>query len=148
MNESEKKTLRLSLAREEGFRFRVRFGREGVSDLMTDEPPPLGQGSGPNPSLLLGTAVANCLASSLLFCLQRSRVEVGNLDAEVEIAMIRNEQGRFRIPEIGVRLAPVVSADAAGKMERCRELFESFCVVTESVRKGIDVRVTLEPKSS
>jgi organic hydroperoxide reductase OsmC/OhrA len=148
MNESEPKKLRVNLSREEGFRFRVRFEREGMPELMTDEPPPLGQGTGPNPSLLLGTAVANCLASSLLFCLQRSRVEVGSLEAEVEISMIRNEQGRFRIPSIGVRLAPVVSPEAAEKMERCRELFESFCVVTESVRKGIEVGVTVEPRTS
>lgn len=145
MNESEHKTPRLSMTREENYRFRIRFGREGVPDLLTDEPPPVGQGAGPSPALLLGAAVANCLASSLLFCLQRSRVEVGGLEAAVEVSMVRNAQGRFRIPGIDVRLAPAVTPEAQEKMTHCLEIFESFCVVTESVRNGVDVRVTVEP---
>lgn len=32
-------------------------------------------------------------------------------------------------------------------MRRCLELFEGFCVVTQSVRRGIDVDVAVEPVS-
>jgi hypothetical protein len=30
-------------------------------------------------------------------------------------------------------------------MQRCLELFEDFCVVTQSVRAGINVEVDVEP---
>ena len=31
------------------------------------------------------------------------------------------------------------------RVERCLELFEDFCVVTQSVRNGIEVDVAVEP---
>ncbi len=49
----------------DGYKFEIDFGDAG--HLFSDEPPPLGEGEGPNPSRLLAAAVANCLAASLLF---------------------------------------------------------------------------------
>jgi organic hydroperoxide reductase OsmC/OhrA len=145
MAEVESNGVSVSLAREEGFRFRVRFGAEGVT-MVTDEPPPLGAGSGPNPSALLAAAVGNCLASSLLFCMQKRRLEVGEFPVEVRTTTVRNAEGRMRIGEIRVCLAPTVTPDVRAQMGRCLELFESFCVVTESVRAGIEVKVAVEPR--
>jgi uncharacterized OsmC-like protein len=70
MTEAAAKPSRTSLTREEGFRFRVRFDQDGMGELVTDEPPPLGQGRGPDPSRLLAAAIGNCLAASLLFCIE------------------------------------------------------------------------------
>lgn len=56
----------------------------------------------------------------------------------------------MRVSGIEVALAPELadSADAA-KLLRCQDLFEDFCVVTASIRKGIDVRVGIaEPRES
>jgi len=137
---------RVSLAREEGFRFRVRFGAEGIPAIITDEPPPVGAGAGPNPSALLAAAVGNCLASSLLFCMQKARLEVQGIEAEVRTTTVRNDAGRMRIGEVRVCLAPTVTPEVREKMARCLEVFESFCVVTESVRRGIEVKVAVEPR--
>ena len=49
----------------DGYKFEIDFGEAG--QLFSDETPPLGEGTGPNPSRLLAAAVANCLAASLLF---------------------------------------------------------------------------------
>ena len=59
--------------------------------------------------------------------------------------MVRNERGRYRIGQLRVRLAPDVVADPDGRMARCLNLFQDFCIVTESVRHGIPVDVTVEP---
>ena len=139
---------RVSLAREEAFRFRVRWGGRGAPYLVTDEPPPLGAGAGPNPSELLAAAVGNCLASSLLFCMQKARLEVTDLDAEVVATTVRNQTGRLRIGEIRVHLSPAVGPEVREKMGRCLELFESFCIVTESVRHGFEVKVAVEPREA
>lgn len=47
------------------------FDNPALPVLVTDEPPPLGGDAGPNPARLLGTAVANCLAASLLFSMRK-----------------------------------------------------------------------------
>ena len=144
MSESAEKTSRTTLTREEGYRFRVRFDHEGMPDLLTDEAPPIGEGKGPNPSRLLATAVANCLAASLLFCLGKARLSVDGLEAEVVTEFARNEAGRLRIGGLRVRLSPQWTAETAAKAQRCLGIFESFCVVTESVRHGLPVTVEVD----
>lgn len=135
----------ITLSREQDYRFRIHFPG-GAHELITDEPPPLGGGAGPNPSALLAAAIANCLASSLLFCFSKQRIETGAFDATVEVATTRNAEGRLRIAGVTVTLAPEVSAADRERMNRCVELFESFCIVTESVRSGIPVTVAVEPR--
>ena len=144
MSQTIEKTSRTMLAREEGYRFRVRFDREGVPDLITDESPPLGEGKGPNPARLLSTAVGNCLAASLLFCLGKARISLEGLEAEVLTEFTRNAEGRLRIAGIRVRLLPHWTEETAAKARRCLEIFEDFCVVTEAVRHGVPVEVRVD----
>jgi organic hydroperoxide reductase OsmC/OhrA len=125
-----------------GYAFRADF-EDTLVPLQTDEPPPLGKGNGPSPSRLLAVAVGNCLASSLLHCLRKARVEVRELDASVAATLARNEDGRLRIESLDVTLDPKLSPEQSDRLSRCTDLFEDYCVVTESVRHGIDVRVTV-----
>lgn len=134
----------MRLQREAGYRFVVQFPG-GAPPLGVDEPPPLGAGSGPNPSALLGAAIADCLSASLVYCLERAHVEVGDVGAEAEVHFTRNAAGRLRVGSVDVNLHPVIGAPPGGRADRCLELFEDFCVVTESVRQGIEVSVTVEP---
>jgi uncharacterized OsmC-like protein len=122
----------------------VAFGLDGVPDLTLDEPPPLGEGRGPNAARLIAAAVGNCLAASLTFCLRRSRIQVRQLRATVEGTFARNERGRLRIGEIRVKLAPDVAPEDRDRMSRCLDLYEDFCIVTESVRNGFPVTVEVE----
>ncbi|MBM3790311.1 MAG: OsmC family protein [Acidobacteria bacterium] len=123
------------------FEFRVKFDKEEFAELRMDEPAPLGSDSAPNASRILAAAVGNCLSASLLFCLRKSHAEVRSIRTDVQVELSRNEQGKLRIGRIAVAIEPEMAAADAAKLERCRELFEDFCVVTQSVRQGIDVRV-------
>lgn len=126
---------------QQGFQFLVDFQQEGVATLRTDEPPPLGEGAGPNPTRLLAAAVGNCMSASLKFCLERSRIEVLDMKATVEGTTTRNERGRIRIAGMRVRLEPVVAPGDLERMGRCLEMFEDFCIVGQSVSEGIDMSV-------
>lgn len=132
-------TLRL----EDGYRLAADPGVEGVSPITVDEPPPVGGGQGPNPARLLGIAVAGCLTESLLFCLRKARVEVEDLEARARVRLERNERNRLRIAGIEVELQPEFPTADSARIARCEDLFEDYCLVTESVRRGVpvDVRV-------
>lgn len=122
----------------------VDFTLDGVPVLGVDEPPPLGKGRGPNPAHLLGAAIGSCLASSLLFCLSKARVDVKELRTTVRGTVVRNAEGRLRIGAIEVTLSPSVSDEDRARVQRCRAIFEDFCLVTQSVREGIDIAVEVQ----
>ncbi|MDA8398925.1 MAG: OsmC family protein [Actinomycetota bacterium] len=136
----------ISLDLEDGYRFMVDLG-DAFERLAVDEPPPLGAGGGPNASALLVAAVANCLSASLLYCLRRAHVDVTAMHCEAKASPTRNAEGRLRIGSMRVVLQPVISPGTEGRVERCLELFENFCVVTESVRAGIGVSVEVDAAS-
>nr|WP_240922600.1 OsmC family protein [Oleiagrimonas sp. C23AA] len=123
------------------YRFEVRFNDTSAASLVTDEPPPLGEGVGPNPSRLLAAAVANCLAASLLFATRKFHDDPGMLDAQVEVELSRNEQRRWRITHIDVHLAMEQEASQMAHLQKALAQFEDFCVVTQSVRQGIAIDV-------
>jgi uncharacterized OsmC-like protein len=130
----------------EGFAFRTRFDKQHHVDLFSDEPPPLGKDSGPNPARILAAAVGNCLSASLLFCLSKAGISA-HVDAEVTVELVRNERKRLRIGTVDVTLHTKLPENTAG-LEGCLDLFEDFCVVTESVREGLDVRVHVKSDAS
>ena len=138
----------VSMELQDGYRFLVDFDQEGVSPLLMDEPEPLGDGAGPNAARLLAAAVGNCLSASALYCLRRARIDVYGMQTTVEASLERNEAGRLRVKAVRVRIEPVVDESQRARMQRCVELFEDFCVVTQSVREGIDVDVAVEPISA
>jgi len=140
---SEEKTFNVDMTREEGFVFHVNFGLEGVEPLVMDEPAPLGGDSGPNASKVLAATVGNCLCASLLFCLQKSKVDVSGMKATVDGVMARNQEGRWRISEMNVEISPEVSEGSGKKLGRCVELFESFCIVSQSIEQGIPINVSV-----
>lgn len=135
----------LTLEARDGYEQVADFGLEGVAPLVVDEPAPLGAGSGPNPSRLLGTALGSCLGASLLFCLRKARIDVQGLRTTVEGELGRNARGRLRIRRMSVRLEPVIPVAQHDRITRCTEIFEDFCVVTASVRPAIELEVEVVP---
>jgi uncharacterized OsmC-like protein len=139
--ETPKEPIRVKLLSD--YRFLVTYPGHEDAPLLMDEPEPLGAASGPNASAVLASAVGNCLSASLLYCLRRARIEVEDLETSVMLQQGRNEHGRLRITGMDVVVKPTI-ASRSGRVDRCLEIFEDFCVVTESVRNGIDVSVNVE----
>ena len=140
----EEKEFDLTLTLTEGFQFDTEFDGEKMANLMFDEPPPMGEDEGPNAARVLGAAVGNCLSASLLFCLRKARVQVEGMRTEVHGRIVRNEQGRFRIENIAVRLLTDIPPEDQSRVDRCLKVFEDFCIVSASVRRGVDIDVAVE----
>jgi organic hydroperoxide reductase OsmC/OhrA len=134
----------LSMEQVRNYEFRVKFDKEGLPDLILDEPSPLGHDAGPNATRILAAAIANCLSASLLFCTKRARVELGPIHTEIKMQLVRNENKRLRVGKVEVVIDPRLSEADKEKAARCLQIFEDFCVVTQSVRQGIDVAVSVK----
>ena len=136
----EAKTIELQLNLVGKYKFEIDFGEFGK--IESDETPPLGDGHGPNPSRLLAAAVANCLAASLMFAIRKFHGEPGKLTAKVNATIDRVDK-HWRVTHIDVALQLGNSAAAIPHLQRALAQFEDFCVVTQSVRKGIAVDVSV-----
>lgn len=147
---SETHDYKVDLRFVRGYEFVATFADgEILPPIVFDEPAPLGEGSGPNAAAVLAAAIGDCLAASFAFCLRKVRLEPVDMTAAVVAHVARNEQGRFRISGIDVELSPEVLEQDRSRMQRCQQLFEDFCIVTESVRRGIPVNVkVVEPTST
>lgn len=130
------------LRHEGGYKFSVAFD-ELPGTFKADEEAPLGEGWGPSPAMMLSSAVGHCLSSSLAFCLEKSRVPLKDIAADVKTSLKRNDRGRWRIGGIKVDMRVSVNENDKEKLNRCRGMFEDFCILTESIRQGIIVDVNV-----
>ena len=127
----------------DGFEFRVSFDKEQFAPLRMDEPAPLGHDAAPNAARILAAAIGNCLAASLVFSLKKANVATSGVRADVDVEIVRNEAHRLRIGKIDVTIHTNLPPDDAA-LASCLGTFEEFCMVTQSVREGIDVAVHVQ----
>jgi uncharacterized OsmC-like protein len=132
------KTIHVRLERIRDFQFRVSF-EDAPREWITDAHEPHGGGTGPEPVELFSAAIANCLLSSLVGCLRRARIAPSHLGADVATTLVRNERGRQRVGSVVVSIHLDVEPEDRERLGPCLRVFEDYCTVTESVRKGIPV---------
>lgn len=132
----------VSLTQIENFRFDNHFAG-GDFRLLTDEPAPLGDNTGPSPSQLLVAAAANCLSASLLFSARKFHVALEPLSCRAAATIERNDRQRLRVSRIEVTLQCGQAAREQANLPRLMDSFEDFCTVSQSIGQGIDVRLTV-----
>jgi hypothetical protein len=112
----EGSTVKVGVTWEKDLIFKVNFEGIEVPDVMVDE-------TNKNEAEMTGVTPARLLA----------RATTG-----------RDPDGRLRVQEISVDLHPKTTDPTAMKrLAECKKVFEKFCTVTESVRKGIKVLVNV-----
>lgn len=135
--------MSVTVTQVQDYQFLVDFGG-AIPSLQADEPEPLGAGEGPSPSELLLAAVANCLTASLLFALRKFKQDAGGIRATAEARIERNAERRLRVQDITVAIHLGNAADSIESLDRILTQFEDFCTVSQSVRQGIPIIVTVE----
>ncbi|MCC7497990.1 MAG: OsmC family protein [Bryobacterales bacterium] len=133
----------ITLEQLDDYEFKVRFDKPQYPEWLLDEPAPLGRDAGPNATRALAAAVGNCLSASLLFCARKAKVEIGPIRTQVRTQIARGERSRLRIVKVAVQIDPAIAEADRSRALRCLELFEDYCVVTQSVRDGIEVEVSV-----
>jgi len=128
----------VTLVQRQGYQFEHHYGPE-VAVLLSDEPPPLGAGQGPDPVELLCSAVGNCLSASIWFAFQKYKDDPAPLRTEVKATVGKNERGRSRVQGLAVDLHLGRPAAELGHLQRVLDTFEDYCTVTQSVAAAIPV---------
>jgi uncharacterized OsmC-like protein len=128
----------VTLTQLQGYQFEHRYGPD-IPVLLSDEPAPLGTGTGPDPVELLASAVGNCLSASLWFACQKYKDDPSPLRTEVKATVGKNERGRVRVLGLAVDLHLGKPAAELGHLQRVRDTFEDYCTVTQSVAGAIPV---------
>ena len=122
--------------------FTVDFG-QALPALRVDEAEPIGGGTGPHPEQLMIAGVANCLCASLVFALGKFRQDGKGVTAQATCRIERNAEQRLRIVGIDVRISLGAAAAEMPRIDRVLAQFERFCTVSESVKLGIPVAVSV-----
>ena len=133
----------VTITQQSNYQFIVDFGA-GIPPLQADEQPPLGAGEGPTPSQLLVAAVTNCLSASLFFALQKYKQDAGGIVTTGTARIDRDDNKRLRVQEIAITIRLGKNGSEIDQLGRILTQFEEFCTVTQSVRRGIPVNVTVE----
>ncbi len=138
MSETQTVTLRQL----HNYQFQTEFSPE-LPKLVSDEPEPLGAGSGPNPVSLLLAAVGACMSSSFHFAMTKFRESPGTIITTATAAIGRDENKRLRVQNIDIMIKFENSASAIGHLDRILGQFEQFCTVGASVARGIPIKVSV-----
>ncbi len=142
----EDKKVEVNIEHIKDLQFKVSFDSVGFEMLM-DEPEPIGSNEGPNPSQILSASIGNCLSASLIFCLKKARADINGLKTKITTTIKRMDKGRMRIGGSSVEITLDIADGQENRLSNCLDLFEDYCIVTQSVRDGIEVGVQVKNKS-
>lgn len=136
----------VTLERLSGMQFKTTFDFDHFPELMFDEPEnvPTGKNEYPNASRILAAAVGNCLSASLTFCLEKRKVPLDNLTTVVKGTLGRSEEGYWRIQKLDVEMHikyDELTESVEKSFERCKNLFFNYCIVSASIKEGIEINV-------
>ena len=134
------KRVSVNLKQQQDYRFEIRFD-DNMPALISDEPEPLGTGTGPSPVQMLCAAVGNCLSDSLLFAFRKFKQVPEPLRCEVTAEVGRNAENRLRVLNMNARIDLGVPENKLDQLARVLDQFEDFCTVTQSVGQGIPITI-------
>ena len=143
----------IDLKLEKNMIFKVNLDYEKIKELFIDET--IDDRSnvwGPDAAQLLAMAVLGCLNASFIFCLNKRNLTIDDLEAHAEVSFKKNEKGYVRVKKIDVNIFPKTNDPATLKrINQCikkikddKMFFEESCIITASVREGIDVDVKVK----
>ncbi len=139
---NDKSTFDVNVKHIENMKFQVSFDHEEMGTITTDETEDIGgDGTGPSPGRLLAAATLNCMMASFLFCLNKKRIEIEGFEGNIS-GTVERVEGRWRITKLDAVLRP--EAEDKERIQQCIKIFEDYCIVTQSVKNGIDIDVKVE----
>lgn len=137
---------KVGLKQQEEMVFKCNLGNINMDNLYIDEKHKKEIDKiGPSPIKLLALSILGCLAASFVFCIKKRGLSLANLEGEAETIVARNNKGFWRIKKINISLIPKTNDIFIKKrIVQCKKFFEKYCIISESVRLGIDIDLNIE----
>ena len=143
MSNEYKSEVGISL--EEELIFKCDLGQIKMQNLYIDERKIKTERIGPSPVKLLALSVLSCLAASFEFCLEKKNLTLSDLEGKAEITIARNKKKFWRVKRIDIEILPKIdNPEIRKRVDQCKQLFEQYCIISESLRKGIEINVNFE----
>ncbi len=136
---------KVGLKQEEEMIFKCDFGSLKTVNLYIDEKNKKeDEKMGTSPAKLLALSVLGCIAASFSFCLQTKNFSLSGLEGKAEVTIARNDKGFWRVKKIDVEMIPKIDTPEIRKRaDQCKNYFEQYCIILESLRTGFEVSVNL-----
>lgn len=137
---------KVGLKLEEQMLFKCDLGQIKMHNLYIDERKKKRNDKiGPSPVKLLALSVLSCLLASFEFCLEKKNLELSDLEGKAEIIIARDKKNFWRVKKIDIDILPKIdNPEMRKRVDQCKRLFEQYCIISESLRKGIEINVNLE----
>ncbi len=138
--------VKVGLKLQENMLFKCELGNVKMQDLYIDERnKKKHEKIGPSPIKLLALSVLSCLAACFEFCLQKKGFTLSDLDGRAEVTFLRKDKDFWRIKKIDVDILPKIdNLEMRKSIAQCKGLFEQHCIISESLRKGMEINVNLK----
>jgi len=122
-------------------------------EIVFDEPEPRGHDEHPSPVMYFLGSLAACQMAVLASALKKARVDDYHITVEAasdrgwgEVADEMPEGTAQRIDHIDIDLTLEVPEEHEARAQRCLEVYDTGCIVGQSLKAGVDYtpRTTLE----
>ncbi|MFX1572963.1 MAG: OsmC family protein [Promethearchaeota archaeon] len=142
---SKESRVKVGIKLEEEMTYRCDLGKIKMEDLFIDETHDTYTDKiGPHPSSLLALSVLGCLAASFTFCLKKKGFTLKELTGKAEVITRRNERGFWRVKAINIDIIPKIdNLNMRKRADICMKFFEQYCIISESLRAGMEVNVNI-----
>jgi putative redox protein len=116
------------------------------SEIIIDEPESFhGEDQGPSPIeyFLIGTG--SCIASSLIFCLNKNKVKFSDYNVAIE-GKLKHTGPKLllKLVEISITITFQVDDDESrSRVEYCKTVFQSHCPLSDSLIHGIPIELKI-----
>jgi uncharacterized OsmC-like protein len=119
-------------------------GRES-HEIIFDEPDPRGDDDHPSPVMYLFASLVGCQMAVLCAALEKARIEDFRIKADAESERSLDEVAEEmpdgtakRIEHIDIDLTLEVPKEYEDRAQRCLDVYDTGCIVGQSLRAGID----------
>jgi uncharacterized OsmC-like protein len=105
-----------------------------------------GDDQAPTPVEMFLSSIGSCLSMAFVYCMHLARIPLGPGDFVVKIGgKLGRVEERLRLIEVDAEFV-VKTKSHKGKVQKCFEKFQPFCILSESIKPSIAFSCSLTIK--